>query len=124
MQSRRMQSFRSRLSLATLCPGNRETVPQQGLGICPPRSSLLALYNRSGRCPGREALIGGHHPRDAAGVQALVTDFGIKFVRPDIAVLTIANQMVGVVEIKKAGDQKGSSILTSPTVIGELFDQI
>lgn len=53
----------------------------------------------------------------------LVTDFGIKFVRPDIAVLTLANHMVGVIEIKKPGLQ-AESILLSPTVVGELFDQM
>lgn len=50
----------------------------------------------------------------------LVDDFGINYLRPDIAVLTMGNRMVGVVKIKKPGD----IILTEETVLGELLDQM
>jgi hypothetical protein len=47
-------------------------------------------------------------------------EIGIQHIRPDICALTIENLLVGVVEVKKPGDD----ILKQPTVLGELYDQM
>lgn len=45
---------------------------------------------------------------------------GIKHITPDVCVLTYGTRLVGVVEVKKPSE----NILTRPTVLGELFDQL
>lgn len=50
----------------------------------------------------------------------LHTDLGFNQVRPDIAVVTLGNRLVGVIEVKKDDPH----ILDEPTVLGELFDQL
>jgi hypothetical protein len=47
-------------------------------------------------------------------------DLGIKHICPDICILTFGNRLVGVVEVKKPGE----NILLQPTVLGELLDQL
>ena len=44
----------------------------------------------------------------------------IKQIRPDISVLLLDKYLVGVVEVKKPGD----NVLSEPTVLGELLDQM
>ena len=48
------------------------------------------------------------------------TDLGIRHVTPDISILTQGSRLVGVVEVKKPGE----NVLEAPTVLGELYDQM
>jgi hypothetical protein len=50
----------------------------------------------------------------------IAVDFGIKGIAPDICVITQANRLIGVVEVKKP--EHGA--LDKPTILGELFDQM
>lgn len=50
----------------------------------------------------------------------LENHLGIKYITPNICVLTYGNRLVGVIEVKKPD----KNILIQPTVLGELFDQL
>jgi hypothetical protein len=50
----------------------------------------------------------------------LENHLGIKSITPDISVVTAGNRLVGVIEVKKPGND----ILIQPTVMGELLDQL
>ena len=50
----------------------------------------------------------------------ITNDFGIKGVAPDICIITQANRLIGVIEVKKP--DRGA--LDEPTILGELFDQM
>jgi hypothetical protein len=54
----------------------------------------------------------------------LHSELGIQHITPDIAVITLGNRLVGVVEVKKSGAKTAGSILKQPTVLGELLDQM
>ena len=48
------------------------------------------------------------------------SEITINVIRPDIAVLVIGKFLVGVLEVKKPGE----NILMQPTVLGEILDKI
>ena len=50
----------------------------------------------------------------------LVNDLSIKHIAPNICVVTDGHRLVGVIKVKK----RGQDILIKPTVLGELFDQM
>jgi hypothetical protein len=54
----------------------------------------------------------------------LHSELGIQHITPDIAVITLGNRLVGVVEVKRPGAQNADSILEQATVLGELLDQM
>jgi hypothetical protein len=69
-----------------------------------------------------------HHVRNyleciisALGLNLMIGgEIGIKHIRPDLCALRVDNHIVGVVEVKLPGD----GVLVSPTVVGELYDQM
>lgn len=52
-------------------------------------------------------------------------EIAVKQIRPDLCVLLLEHQLVGVVEVKKPGSaEQVDSILLQKTVLGELLDQM
>ena len=63
---------------------------------------------------------------EAMGLDLTISaEIAVKQIRPDLCVLLLGHQLVGVVEVKKPGSREQvDSILLQPTVLGELFDQM